>query len=102
MPKFVNPIDEELAGEAAASLGHSGRRLRKALDALISYDSQVAANIRRANPADREVLVAVAAEAYWGYIVQRELLGLQDAEYIAREYNVPKEVVATAGPRRRR
>lgn len=102
MPKFDNPLDYEFAGEAAASLGQSGRRLRKALDALNDYDSQVAACAHHTDPAEREGLLAVAAEAYWGYVVQRELLGLQDPEYIAREYHVPREVVLTAGPRRRR
>lgn len=102
MPKFDNPIEYQFAGEAAASLGQAGRRLRKALDALKKHDAQVASGARRASPADREGIVAAAAEAYWGYVVQKELLGLQDPEYIAREYDVPKEVLATAGPKRRR
>jgi hypothetical protein len=99
MPKFDNPLDYQFAGEAAASLGQAGRRLREALDALKNYDSQVASGARVGNSARREAVVAAAAEAFWGYVVQRELLGLQDSEYIAREYQVPKEVVATAGPK---
>lgn len=39
MPRFDNPIELLFAQEAAASLGFSGRRLRKALDALQRYDS---------------------------------------------------------------
>lgn len=101
MPKFDSPLEYQFAGEAAASLGQAGRRLRKALDALKKHDSQIACGARRANPAEREGIVAAAGEAYWGYVVQRELLGLQDPEYIAREYAVPKEVLATAGPKRR-
>jgi hypothetical protein len=101
MPKFDNPLDYQFAGEAAASLGQAGRRLRKALDALKNYDSQVSSGAGDTTAAKREEMIAAAAEAYWGYVVQRELLGLQDPEYIAREYQVPKEVVATAGPKQR-
>jgi hypothetical protein len=37
-------------------------------------------------------LIAAAGEAFWGYVVQRELLGLIDPEYIGQEYGVPPEV----------
>ncbi|PZN34183.1 MAG: hypothetical protein DIU71_03230 [Proteobacteria bacterium] len=98
MPRFVGPLDAELAAEAAAGLAHAGRRLRRALDALAAFD---AARRGRAgcDAEHRRHLVADAAEAYWGYVVQRELLGLQDAEYIGREYGVPPEVRLAMGPR---
>jgi hypothetical protein len=49
----------------------------------------------------RAELVADAAERFWGYVVQRELLGLSDADYIRQQYGVPTEVVKAMGPKRR-
>lgn len=92
MPRFENDIEAEFAGEAAASLGLAGRRLRKALDALHKHDADVSLGTKRASSKRRTELVAVAGEAFWGYVVQRELLGLMDADYIAQEYGVPPEV----------
>ena len=97
MPRFENDIEAEFAGEAAASLGLAGRRLRKALDALHKYDADFSGT-KRASSQRRDELVAVAGEAFWGYVVQRELLGLMDADYIAKEYGVPPEVKRAMGP----
>jgi hypothetical protein len=96
MPRFENDIEAEFAGEAAASLGLAGRRLRTALDALHKYDKDTIAGVRHRKP--RTELVAAAGEAFWGYVVQRELLGLMDADYIAQEYGVPPEVKRAMGP----
>lgn len=101
MVKFDNPIDSLLAGEAAASLGISGRKLKKTLDALRQYDSDVAALTRPSDQAARNSLVMEAAEAYWGYVVQREQFGLMDSEYIAKEYAVPEDVKRAMGPKGR-
>jgi len=98
MPKFDNPLEYQFAGEAAASLGRAGQLLRKTLDALQKYDSDVLAGARRAAPVVRSGLVAAAGEAFWGYVVQREALGLLDPEYIAKEYGVPSEVQQAMGP----
>ena len=102
MPRFENDIEAEFAGEAAASLGMAGRRLRKALDALLKHDAEVSAGADAAGLERRGELVAVAGEAFWGYVVQRELLGLMDADYIATEYGVPPEVKRAMGPTIRR
>jgi hypothetical protein len=96
MPRFENDVEAEFAGEAAASLGLAGRRLRKALDALHKYDADVGNGVRHRKP--RSELVAAAGEAFWAYVVQRELLGLLDADYIAQEYGVPPEVKRAMGP----
>jgi len=98
MPRFENDIEAQFAGEAAASLGLAGRRLRKSLDALHKYDADVSAGGKRAGAKSRADLVAAAGEAFWGYVVQRELLGLMDADYIAKEYGVPPEVKQSMGP----
>jgi len=101
MPRFKNPIEYQFAGEAAAALGRSGRLLKKALEALQKYDGDVLSGARRADPGVRSRLVATAGEAFWGYVVQRETLGLLDPEYIAKEYGVPLEVQQAMGPKMR-
>jgi hypothetical protein len=99
MPRFENPIEYPFVAEAAAALGHSGRQLKKALDALRKYDSDVGAGYRQGDQAVRSDLVAQAGEAFWGYVVQREVLGLMDPEYVGDEYGVPPEVWRAMGPR---
>ena len=101
MPRFENPVEYPFAAEAAAALGYAGRQLKKALDALRKYDSHVSAGYRRADATMRADLIAAAGEAFWGYVVQRELLGLLDPEYIGQEYGVPPEVWRAMGPRSR-
>ena len=101
MPITPNPIEVELAAETAATLGRNGRRLQKSLDALRSFDVEVAAGkTRRVEPSTRARLVQEAADAFWGYVVQRELLGVQDAAYIAEEYRVPSDVLSVAGAKK--
>ena len=99
MARFSEPIEYPFAAEAAAALAHAGRRLRKSLDALSDYDSAVSQRARGADPTVRAGLLADAGEALWGYVVQRELLGLMDADYIAAEYQVPLEVRRRMGPK---
>jgi uncharacterized protein DUF6665 len=94
MPRFENPSDSLFAAEAAAALGHSGRKLRKALDALIQFDQSPSSYATRT----RDEFVAEAAEAFWSYVVQREQFGLMDQDYIAAEYAVPDEVQRAMGP----
>jgi hypothetical protein len=101
MPLFDNPLTIPLAGEAAGALGYAGRRLRKTLDALRNYDLHTQAHQRPVAAADRSALVAEAGDALWSYIVQREILGLHDADYICHEYQVPDEVRRSMAPRRR-
>lgn len=88
----ANPIGYEILREAADSLNLSGERLQKSLHELSNCDLSV-------NPTSvqREALIAAAAEAFWGYAVQRELLGLLDVDYIAQVYQVPQEVRRRAG-----
>ena len=93
MGKGLESVEKEIAGEKAASLGRSGRKLRTALDKLRRFDEggNVARRSREA-PLSRDKLVEVAGEALWSYVVQREAIGLIDADYIRREYSVPPEV----------
>lgn len=93
------PLQATLSEEVAASLGESARRLRQALDRLQQYEADVAARQRVHESSLRQQLVAEAAEKLWGYVVQRELIGLRDAEYIREQYRVPQDVWLRMGPR---
>lgn len=88
MEKGFEAVEREIAGEKAAALGRSGRKLRSALDKLRRFDE----GRRSREMAARTTLVEVAGEALWAYVVQREAVGLLDAEYIRKEYAVPEEV----------
>ncbi len=92
-------IEHQIAGEKAASLGRSGKRLWIALNNLRRYDEVVRRGGRIPDPAARADLVAVAGDALWSYVVQREAMGLIDSEYIGREYAVPSDVWRGMRPR---
>ena len=97
--RFEGPLQADLTEEVAASLGESARRLRRALDQVVQYDADVSAGRRKSSAATRSGLVAEAAEKLWGYVVQRELVGLRDADYIREQYRVPAEVWRSMGPK---
>jgi hypothetical protein len=87
---LVNPLETEIAAEKAASLGHHGRLVEKALAALRSFDPD-------GDPAERLELVRKAAHVVWAYFVQRELCGLRDQREIIRFYGIPQEVLVRLG-----
>jgi hypothetical protein len=100
--KTPDPLEHAIAGEKAASLGMSARKLRKSLDALRRFDADASRRSTRTS-AKRERLLEEAAEACWGYVIQREIVGLgaEDAQYIRREYEVPADVWKSLEPKRR-
>jgi hypothetical protein len=102
MAKIPDPLEQAIAGEKAAALGLSARRLAKSLDALRRFDAETSTRSRRTS-SSRERLVEEAAEACWGYLIQREIIGLgaEDAEYIRQEYAVPDDVWMRLGPKSR-
>jgi hypothetical protein len=100
MGKGLESVEKEIAGEKAAALGRSGRKLRTALDKLRRFDEGASTGSRgREAPAARERLIEVAGEALWSYVVQREAMGLIDADYIRREYAIPPDVWQHMRPR---
>jgi hypothetical protein len=100
MNKGLESIEKEIAGEKAAALGRSGRKLEAALDKLRRFDEDPASGRRGGGPAAaRAELVEGAGEALWAYIVQREAVGLVDAEYIRKEYSVPADVWTHMSPK---
>ena len=82
----VHPIEKELQGERAASLGRAGKRVEEALAALAAAGS----------PPDGE-LVDEAATAVWYYLIVRESLRMFDHKAALAIYGVPSFVLARVG-----
>jgi hypothetical protein len=78
----------ELLQEQAASLGQAGRKVEKALAALREHEGEGRAEVLKA-----------AADAVWGFLVQREILGLRDRAAIVAQYGIPREVMNRIGAR---
>jgi antitoxin component of MazEF toxin-antitoxin module len=78
----------ELLQEQAASLGQSGRKVEKALAALREHEGEGRAEVLKA-----------AADAVWGFLVQREIMGLRDRAAIVAQYGIPREVMNRIGAR---
>jgi hypothetical protein len=79
-------LETEILGEAAAALGHYGRRVE---DALARLDAT--------GNTEREVLLQDAADAVWAYFIQRELAGFGDHRFVIREMKIPPEVLNRMG-----
>ena len=75
----------------AAALGDSARKVAAALSAL-----------EAAEAGTRERLLDEAADAVWGFLIQRELRGLRDREQVIADYAIPREVLNRAGAVRSR
>lgn len=95
-------IEQELAGERAGALGRVASGMERALAELRAFDAaNRQAGADAAAGAEREQLVAAAAEQVWFYVVQRECLGAYRHHEALRFYDVPAEVERRIGPRRR-
>ncbi len=88
---LFNPLEAEIVAEKAASLGHHGRQVEKALAALRAFDADPGRG------GDRPALVAMAAREVWAFFVQRELCGLRDQREVIRFYGIPQEVLSRLG-----
>jgi hypothetical protein len=88
----VDALDQEILQEQASALGRLGRALEAALQALRDFDAAPTAD-----PRARPRLVAVAGQALWMFVVQRESCGLRDSRRVMRDYKVPPEVQQRMG-----
>jgi hypothetical protein len=79
----------ELLAEQAASLGQAGRKVEAALAALREHPGGEG----------RTAVVKAAADAVWGFLVQREILGLRDRASVIAHYDIPREVLNRLGAR---
>jgi len=87
-----NVLETDLMAEKASSLGHHGRLVEAAMEALRAFDAQPGGDAE-----DRLKLVKAAARHVWAYFVQRELCGLRDQKQIIKDYAIPGEVLARLG-----
>lgn len=79
----------ELMEEQAQSLGRAGRKVEAALADLASHSGGEG----------RAALVKAAADAVWGFLVQREVMGLRDRAAVIAQYAIPREVLVRIGAR---
>jgi hypothetical protein len=79
----------ELLEEQALSLGRAGRKVEASLAALAAHEGGEG----------RAALVKAAADAVWGFLVQREVLGLRDRNTVVAQFGIPREVMARIGAR---
>ena len=79
----------ELMEEQAYSLGRAGRKVEAALAALRDHPGGEG----------RAALLRDAADAVWGFLVQREAMGLRDRTQVIAHYAIPREVLARIGAR---
>lgn len=85
-------LHHEIAEEQAASLGRMGRKVEAALAALRAYEGEAKGSARAG-------ALKAAADAVWGFLVQREILGLRDRAAIVSHYDIPREVMVRLGAR---
>lgn len=85
---LIAALDQETASEAAASLGHAGRMVERAMQQL---------NGCAGDDPRREHLLADAATAVYHYFIQRETMGMRRHEGVIREYEIPREVLVRLG-----
>lgn len=83
-------LRNEILAEQAAALGAAGRKVEATLAALKDHDGAAEA---------RAALVREAADAVWGFLVQREVMGFRDRDRVVAEYAVPREVLNRMGAR---
>ena len=88
----LNILENEILAEKASSLGHHGRLVEKAMEALRAFDAEA-----RGTAEERLDLVRDAAKKVWAFFVQRELCGLRDQKEIIRFYGIPGEVLVRLG-----
>lgn len=87
---FDNPLEAEILAEKAAGLARSGGKVEDALAALRALD---------ADTPERAAALRAAADAVYGFFVQRELCGLRDDRAAIEHYAIPREVLVRVGAR---
>lgn len=78
----------ELLEEQASSLGRAGRKVEQALAALSAHEGE-----------GRDKVLRAAADAVWGFFVQREIMGFRDRAAVVSQYAIPREVLNRLGVR---
>lgn len=92
MADINDPLMYLIRKDNASTLGITGERLQRALDALRTYEAQ-----HKDRGAAYQALEKTASERLFAYIVQREACGLYLHDGILKEYEVPPRVYARMG-----
>lgn len=82
-------LRHELMEEQAQSLGRAGRKVEAALAALREHPGGEG----------RATALRDACDVVWGFLVQREIMGLRDRAQVIAQYDIPREVLARLGAR---
>lgn len=85
-------LKTEIAGESASSLGHHGRQVEAAMNALRAFDAD-----GKGTADERVALLKRAATAVWKYFVQREMCGMRDHRWVIKDYGITNEVMFRMG-----
>ena len=85
-------LKTEIAAESASSLGHHGRQVETAMNALRAFDA--AGNGAAEQRLD---LLKTAATAVWKYFIQREMCGMRDHRWVIKDYGITDEVMFRMG-----
>ncbi|SMH51211.1 DUF6665 family protein [Mesorhizobium australicum] len=88
----LQPVEHEILGEMASSLGEAGRRAEQALAKLAEDEAGLEGEARE----KRLRAVAAAVQAYF---IQRELCGMRRHDDVIREMGIPKRILARLGAR---
>ena len=93
---LMKPVEHEIAGEKAFSLGRVGARLDERLRELEALAAAVA---RAATPAERAACLAAheacrckALDDYYALTLQREAMGIKHHEMLAAIYPIPPKL----------
>ncbi|WP_448953714.1 DUF6665 family protein [Labrys neptuniae] len=87
----LDVLGAEIRVEKAAALGRAGEAAGEAMAAL---------HAAAADDPERPRLLADAAEAVYGYFIQRELMGMISHAGVIRELKIPPQVLARLGVKR--
>lgn len=85
-------LKTELVAESASSLGHHGRQVEAAMNALRAFDAA-----GQGSAGEREALLKRASKAVWSYFVQREMCGMRDHRWVIKDYGITNEVMFRLG-----
>jgi hypothetical protein len=89
----LQPVELEILGEMAHSLGDAERKAEAALRRLRESDGTSPA----ASGAERERLLKHVAKMVYAYLVQRELCGMKRHDDVIRDMQIPRPVLARLG-----
>jgi len=83
-PTGAEVLEMEMRGEQALALGLAASKMEKALEAFAK--SNRGPNRTQA-----------AADAVYAFFIQREMVGLDDHDFVVEFYNIPGRVLARVG-----